>query len=102
LESGLLLASQVIGPGVGGTRIEYVLSRDDGLTWEFAAPVVFHDPGRAIGGRACPRTVELLEKTTGAERPARTLGTIFYDTDTEQPGGSGVFFRTWSLPSASK
>ena len=52
-------------------------------------PVVFYDPARAIGGRACPRTVE-IDRTT--------LGTIFYDIDEKQPGGSGVFFRT--MPTA--
>ena len=30
---------------------------------------------------------------------AQTLGTIFYDTDETQPGGSGVFFRT--MPAAN-
>ena len=44
----------------------------------------------AIGGRACPRTVELDD---------RTLGTIYYDTDETQPGGSGVFFRTMATAS---
>ncbi|MBM4068253.1 MAG: hypothetical protein FJ271_04835 [Planctomycetes bacterium] len=50
-------------------------------------PVEFYNPGRAIGGRACPRSVEVDD---------RTLGTIFYDVDVKQPGGAGVFFR--SLP----
>jgi hypothetical protein len=88
LADGTLLASQILGPGVGGERINFVLSRDDGRTWDFDHPVEFHDPGRAIGGRACPRTVALDE---------RTLGTVFYDTDSQQPGGSGVFFRTTIL-----
>lgn len=60
-------------------------SRDDGITWDHDHPVPFYDPSRPIGGRACPRTVEL---------DAQTLGTIFYDTDEKQAGGSGVFFRT--------
>ncbi len=84
LRNGWLLASQIIGPGVGGNRIEFVFSRDDGKSWEIDRPVLFYDPARAIGGRACPRTVEI---------DGRTLGTIFYDTDEKQPGGSGVFFR---------
>lgn len=84
LRNGWLLASQIIGPGVGGNRIEFVLSRDDGKTWDLDHPVPFYDPARPIGGRACPRTVELDD---------RTLGTIFYDTDEKQAGGSGVFFR---------
>ena len=41
--------------------------------------------GRPIGGRACPRSVEI---------DGKTLGTIFYDIEPKQPGGSGVFFRT--------
>jgi hypothetical protein len=85
LKNGWLLASQIPGPGVGGDRINFIVSRDDGASWDMEHPVEFYNPGRAIGGRACPRTVEL---------DAQTLGTIYYDTDETQPGGSGVFFRT--------
>ena len=85
LSNGWLLASKIVGPGVGGERIDYIVSRDDGKTWDMDHPIEFYHPGRAIGGRACPRTVEIDDKT---------LGTIFYDTDANQPGGSGVFFRT--------
>ncbi len=88
LKNGWLLASQILGPGVGGERINFILSRDDGKTWDLEHPVEFYQPGRPIGGRACPRSVEL---------DAQTLGTIFYDTDDNQPGGSGVFFRTMPL-----
>ncbi len=88
LKNGWLLASQIVGPGVGGERINFILSRDDGKTWDLEHPVEFYSPGRPIGGRACPRSVEL---------DAQTLGTIFYDTDDKQPGGSGVFFRTMPL-----
>jgi len=91
LRNGWLLASQILGPGVGGERINFILSRDDGRTWELNQPVKFYDPGRPIGGRACPRTVQLDD---------RTLGTIYYDTDEKQPGGSGVFFRVTALPAA--
>lgn len=87
LKDGGLLASQIPGPGVGGDKIQFLFSRDDGLTWEVDRPVEFYDPARPIGGRACPRSVELR---------AGVLGTIFYDTDAQQPGGSGVFFRTTS------
>jgi len=87
LKDGRLLASRIVGPGVGGERIEWVVSRDDGVTWD-EKPVVFYDPGRAIGGRACPRTVEVDDKT---------LGTVYYDTDANQPGGSGVFFRAMPI-----
>lgn len=90
LKNGWLLASQIVGPGVGGEKIHFIVSRDDGKSWDLDHPVEFYNPARPIGGRACPRTVEL---------DAQTLGTIFYDTDANQPGGSGVFFRT--MPSAS-
>lgn len=89
LKSGWLLASQIVGPGVGGGKINFIVSRDDGKTWDMDHPVEFYNPGRAIGGRACPRTVEI---------DGRTLGTIFYDIDAKQSGGSGVFFRT--MPTA--
>jgi hypothetical protein len=85
LQNGWVLASQIVGPGFGGEKINFLVSRDDGQSWDMDHPVTFYDPGRAIGGRACPRTVEIDEKT---------LGTIFYDTDANQPGGAGVFFRT--------
>ncbi len=85
LKNGWLLASQIVGPGVGGEKINFIVSRDDGKSWDMDHPVEFYNPGRPIGGRACPRTVEIDDKT---------LGTIFYDTDANQPGGSGVFFRT--------
>ncbi|MBM3981659.1 MAG: hypothetical protein FJ304_15555 [Planctomycetes bacterium] len=49
-----------------------------------AGAVEFYNPGRAIGGRACPRTVQFVKDT---------VGTVFYD-DKAQPGGSGVFLRT--------
>ena len=90
LKNGWLLASEIVGPGVGGERINLIVSRDDGKSWDTDHQVEFYNPARAIGGRACPRTVEL---------DAQTLGTIFYDTDEKQPGGSGVFFRT--MPTAS-
>lgn len=84
LKNGWLLASAIVGPGTGGEKIHFVVSRDDGRTWVLEHPVEFYNPGRAIGGRACPRTVQLDEQT---------LGTIFYDIDSKQPGGSGVFFK---------
>lgn len=93
LKNGWLLASQIVGPGVGGDVINYIVSRDDGLTWDMDHPVEFYNPGRPIGGRACPRTVEIDNET---------LGTIYYDTDEKQAGGSGVFFRTLSTASLQK
>lgn len=88
LKNGWLLASQIVGPGVGGERIDFVVSRDDGKSWDVDHPVEFYRPGRPIGGRACPRTVEI---------DGKTLGTIFYDTDPKQPGGAGVFFRAMPI-----
>lgn len=88
LKNGYLLASQIVGPGIGGEKINFIISRDDGKTWDLERPVEFYNPARAIGGRACPRTVEIN---------GDTLGTIFYDTDAKQTGGNGVFFRTMPL-----
>lgn len=81
LSDGTLLASEVLGPGVGGERWRWVLSTDDGLTWDRAYE--FYNPGRAIGGRACPRTVEL-----GPD----AIGTVFYDVDPQQPHGPSLYF----------
>lgn len=83
LDNGWLIASEVHGPGFGGERWQFVISRDDGKSWDFDHPYEFYNPGRAIGGRACPRTVQLDKDT---------LGTVFYDIDAKQPGGAGVFF----------
>lgn len=81
--NGWLVASEVEGPGVGGNKWRFVVSRDDGQSWDFAGAVEFYNPGRPIGGRACPKTVQLDKET---------LGTVFYDVDEKQPGGPGVFF----------
>lgn len=88
LDNGLLVASQIVGPGFGGDVINFIVSKDDGKTWLLDKPVEFYNPGRSVGGRACPRSVMLDDQT---------LGTIFYDTDAKQSGGSGVFFRTMPL-----
>lgn len=81
LSNGWLLASEILGPGVGGERIRYRISTDDGRTWD--RTFEYYHPGRPIGGRACPRTVEL---------DAETIGVVFYDVDANQPGGPGLFF----------
>lgn len=81
LPSGRLLASEILGPGVGGERIRYAISLDDGLTWE--RRLEYYDPGRPIGGRACPRTVQLDDDT---------IGVVFYDVEPKQEGGPGLFF----------
>lgn len=88
LDNGLLVASQIVGPGFGGDVINFIVSKDDGKTWLLDKPVEFYNPGRPVGGRACPRSVMLDDQT---------LGTIFYDTDAKQSGGSGIFFRTMPL-----
>jgi hypothetical protein len=82
LDNGYLVAVEVLGEGIGGNSWRFVVSRDDGKSWDFANAVEFYNPGRPIGGRACPRTVQL---------DGDTIGTVFYD-DKSQPGGSGVFF----------
>jgi hypothetical protein len=81
LANGWLLASEILGPGVGGERIRYVFSRDDGLTWKDTFE--YYNPGRAIGGRACPRTIQLDDNT---------IGVVFYDVDPKQADGPGLFF----------
>jgi sugar lactone lactonase YvrE len=88
LDNGWLVAGEVLGPGTGGDRWRFVVSRDDGKNWAFDDAVTFYDPGRPISGRACPRTVQLDKNT---------LGTVFYDVDARQPGGPGVFFIRASL-----
>jgi hypothetical protein len=81
LSNGWLLASEILGPGVGGERIRYVISTDDGLT--FDKTYEYYNPGRPIGGRACPRTVELNKET---------IGVVFYDVDAKEQAGRGLFF----------
>jgi hypothetical protein len=81
LSNGWLLASEILGPGVGGERIRYAISRDDGLTWN--ETFEYYNPGRAIGGRACPRTVQLDDAT---------IGVVFYDVSTDQPAGPSLYF----------
>jgi hypothetical protein len=81
LSNGWLLASEILGPGFGGEAIRYVISIDDGATWD--RTFEYYRPNRPIGGRACPRTVELDKQT---------IGVIFYDIDPNQDGGPGLFF----------
>jgi hypothetical protein len=91
LRDGTLLASQVLGPGFGGDVFRYVISHDDGLTWD--QYVEFYNPGRPIGGRACPRAVQLDD---------HTVGIVFYDIDANQPGGAGLFFLRLPLERFAK
>ncbi len=93
LKNGQILATQTPGPGVGGDKIQFILSHDDGVSWAMDRPFEFYNPNRPIGGRACPKTVQIDE---------RTLGTIFYDTDAKQDGGNGVFFRRVPIASLTR
>lgn len=81
LPNGWLLASEILGPGFGGEKIRYVVSRDDGVTWN--PGLEYYNPGRPINGRACPRTVQLDKDH---------IGVVFYDIDANLPGGPGLFF----------
>lgn len=81
LSNGWLLASEIPGPGVGGERLRYVISTDDGLSWDHSYE--YYNPQRPIGGRACPRTVELNKDT---------IGVVFYDVDAQEHDGRGLFF----------
>lgn len=86
LDNGWLVTQEVIGSGVGGNSWRFVVSRDDGQSWDFDGAVEFYNPGRPIGGRACPKTIQLDK---------HTIGTVFYDVDPNQTDGPGVFyFRT--------
>lgn len=91
LSNGWLLASEIPGPGFGGESIRYVISRDDGLTWNDTYE--YYNPGRPINGRACPRTVEL---------DTQHIGVVFYDIDEQQPGGPGLFFLKIPLSNLAK
>lgn len=81
LKNGWLLASEILGPGFGGERIRYRISYDDGQTW--GGVFEYYNPGRAINGRACPRTIQLDDTT---------IGVVFYDISEDQDGGPGLFF----------
>ena len=85
LDNGwIVLTSIVYGVGVDGEwSYELIVSHDDGRTWSIGQGVEIYSPGRRISGRGWPRTVQVDDKT---------LGTLFYDLDANQPGGPGLFF----------
>jgi hypothetical protein len=84
----------VYGCGVDGEfSYELVVSRDDGQTWDFDRAVEVYSPGRRIGGRGWPRTVQIDDDT---------LGTLFYDLSTEQPGGPGLYVVRTQLAALAK
>src|SRR5262249_11027306 len=44
LKNGWLLASQSVGEGFGGVKINFIISRDDGKSWDMDHPVEFYNP----------------------------------------------------------
>ena len=79
----IVLTAIVYGVGVDGEfAYELIVSRDDGATWALDQAVEVYNPGRRIGGRGWPRTVQI---------DAATLGTLFYDLSPEQEGGPGLY-----------
>jgi hypothetical protein len=81
--NSVVLTSIVYGVGHDGEySYELIVSRDDGQTWDLDHAFEAHNPRRRIMGRGWPRTVQIDQDT---------LGTLFYDLDSEQPGGPGVF-----------
>ena len=90
LKDGRIVFTAIVyGVGVDGElAYELFLSRDDGKTWETDQAVTIHDPGRRIGGRGWPRTVQIDDQT---------LGTLFYDLSPELADGPGLFFLRTDL-----
>ena len=79
----------VYGVGVDGEHsYELAVSRDDGANWDFAGAVEIYNPGRRIGGRGWPRTVQI---------DGETLGTLFYDLSPEQEDGPGLYMARTKL-----
>ncbi len=79
----VVLTYIVYGVGTDGEwSYEWAISRDDGLSWDMDAAVEIYNPGRRIGGRGWPRSVQI---------DAETLGTLFYDLSEEQAAGPGLY-----------
>ena len=79
----VVLTAIVYGVGVDGEfAYELMVSHDDGMSWDLHQAVEVYNPGRRIGGRGWPRTVQI---------DAATLGTLFYDLSPEQEGGPGLY-----------
>ena len=80
----------VYGVGVDGEfSYEMVISRDDGRTWDFEHSIEIYNPGRRIGGRGWPRTIQIDDET---------LATLFYDLSPEQAEGPGLYVVRTHLP----
>lgn len=90
LDNGwVVFTSIVYGVGVDGEfSYELILSRDDGRTWETDGAVEVYNPGRRIGGRGWPRTVQL---------DGDTLATLFYDLSPAQEQGPGLYLVRTSM-----
>lgn len=82
LDNGWIVATESLGQS-----FRFVVSRDDGQTWDLDHPVNLHDPGRTIAGGS-PRSVRIDKDN---------LGTVWFDANKEQPGGPGVFFMATPL-----
>jgi len=82
LDDDSIVLTLIMSHGSRERSYHLVASHDDGRTWNFSRAAEIYNPGRAIAGRGWPRTVQIDE---------RTLGTVFYDLDAEQPGGPGLF-----------
>jgi hypothetical protein len=90
LDNGWIVFTAILyGVGVDGEfAYELFLSHDDGQTWDTDSAIVIYDPGRRIGGRGWPRTVQI---------DSETLGTLFYDLSPQLDDGPGLFFVRTSL-----
>jgi hypothetical protein len=77
LANGWVVATEA---GKGKTSMRLIVSRDDGLTWDFDKAFVFYDPGRTYGNGS-PH-LALID--------SKTLGAVFLD-------GDGVFFLSVPL-----
>ena len=80
----------VSGVGVDGEfSYEMVISRDDGRTWDFEHSIEIYNPGRRIGGRGWPRTIQIDDET---------LATLFYDLYPDQAEGPGLYVVRTHMP----
>ena len=61
MKNGRLLASQIVGPGTGGERINFIVSRDDGKSWNMGHPLEFYNPGSSVKDRLGVALVDAAE-----------------------------------------
>lgn len=95
LDNGWIVFTRIVyGVGRDGEwSYELVVSRDDGLNWDHQHAVEVYNPGRNIGGRGWPRTVQIDQET---------IGTLYYDLSAKQQGGPGLFFVRTQLAKLAK